>query len=87
MKGKEKTVLGRRSNQWLETNKFNSNPGSDKLNGQKLQVSIRLESETIDLLKEIAEDHNISFSETTRRLIRTSLSQSGVEQQGGSIER
>lgn len=87
MKGKEKTVFGGRSNQRFESNKFNSNGKTGVEDGQKLQVTCRFEASTIEKIEEIQEAHGMGFAQTVRRLIRTSLSQFRVEQQGGSIDR
>jgi predicted DNA binding CopG/RHH family protein len=85
MKGKEKTVLGRRSNNGLGTETFNSTELTGVEKGQKHQVTVRLESSTIEKVENIQEQTGCSFAEAIRRIVRKGLtnSKSRISSQGG----
>lgn len=70
MKGKDKTVLERRSNSELISNKFNSTESDE---GQKLQSTVRFEAETYRTIERIQERHGIGFAETVRKIVKEGL--------------
>jgi hypothetical protein len=72
MKDKEMTVA-RRSRTKLTSKGFNSTELTGVETGQKLQVSVRLEAETIHLIEEIQEKTGCSFAESLRRIVRKGL--------------
>jgi hypothetical protein len=72
MKREEPTV-GARSMNSIESNRFNSTELTGVETGQKLQVSVRLEAETIHLIEEIQNQTGGSFAESVRRIVRIGL--------------
>ena len=81
MKRKEKTVLDGRSKSELVSKGFSSTELTGVETGQKLQVSVRLEAETIQLIEEIQDQTGCSFAESVRRIVRKGL----MEQSSNNI--
>lgn len=67
----KKELGGTPRNNWLQ--ELNKNSESETEKGQKHQLPVRFESETLELIEGISRRNGFSKAETVRRLVQTGL--------------